>query len=76
MNCLTQLLKVARVVYGTYYQAAYTYMRTKNNNPQYHTHMFDIKGVLPAEYRTTPLPAPQELAQQFSSLKNISLNNQ
>ena len=76
MNCLTQLLKVARIVYGTYYQAAYTYMKTKNNNPQYRTHMFDVKGVLPAEYRSTPLPAPQELVQQFFTMQNISLNNQ
>ena len=76
MNYLTQLLQVARIMYGTYYQAAYTYMKTKNNNSQYHTYMFDAKKVLPAEYRTTPLPTPQELAQQFSTMQNISLNKQ
>jgi len=76
MNYLTQLLKVAQIMYGAYYQVTYAYMKTQNNNFQYHTHMFDVKGLLPAEYRTTPLPSPQELAQQFSTIQNISLNNQ
>jgi len=76
VNYLTRLLKVAQIVYGAYYQTAYTYMKTKNNDSQYHTHMFDVKKLLPAEYRTTPLPTPQELAQQFTTIQNIFLNNQ
>ena len=76
INYLTQLLKVARIMYGTYYQAAYICMKEKNDNSQYLTHMFDVKEVLPAEYRTNPLPTPQELVQQFSTMQNISLNNQ
>ena len=72
MQYLTQLLRVAQIAYGSYYQATYNYMKTRDGNRQYTTHMFDEKGLLPAEYRKTPLPAPQELAQQFSMMQSSS----
>jgi len=76
VNYLTRLLKVVRIVCGAYYQTANTCMKTKNNDSQCHTHMFDVKELLPVEYRTTPLPSPQKLAQQFFTIQNVPLNNQ
>ncbi|MGB8366831.1 MAG: hypothetical protein WCD44_00580, partial [Candidatus Babeliales bacterium] len=64
---LTQLLRISQLFYGSYYYEVYNYIKTKDGNMTYQTQMFDEKGLIPTEYRTTPLPSPQEVVEELSS---------
>ncbi len=66
MNHIVQLLRTAQLTYGSYYYEIYNYMKESSDEDTYQTQMFNEKGLIPAEYRSTLLPVPQEVAQQFS----------